>query len=126
LSTFGPNSIENRELRVNRAIVAPGGHIGLHSHQGDRTILYTSSKECSPTTYDATRTTCSPNRGGHPFLYRRMTGLRFFQDLTNDKSGVTAIEYALIAALIAVAAIAAFTLVGTRLSTTFSTIGGQL
>ena len=55
-----------------------------------------------------------------------MTGLRFFQVLTNDKSGVTAIEYALIAALIAVAAIAAFTLVGTSLSSTFSTIAGQL
>jgi pilus assembly protein Flp/PilA len=49
-----------------------------------------------------------------------------FPHLVNDKSGVTAIEYALIAALIAVAAIAAFTLVGTSLSTTFSTIAGQL
>jgi pilus assembly protein Flp/PilA len=52
--------------------------------------------------------------------------LRFFRDLINEKSGVTAIEYALIAALIAVAAIAAFTLVGTNLSTTFSTIANQL
>jgi pilus assembly protein Flp/PilA len=52
--------------------------------------------------------------------------LRFLQDFINDKSGVTAIEYALIAALIAVAAITAFTLVGTSLSTTFSTIAGQL
>jgi pilus assembly protein Flp/PilA len=40
-------------------------------------------------------------------------------NLINDQSGVTAIEYALIAALIAVAAIAAFTLVGTNLSNTF-------
>jgi pilus assembly protein Flp/PilA len=55
-----------------------------------------------------------------------MTGLRFFQDVINDNSGVTAIEYALIAALIAIAAIAAFTLVGANLSTTFSTIAGQL
>jgi pilus assembly protein Flp/PilA len=52
--------------------------------------------------------------------------LRLLQDFINDKSGVTAIEYALIAALIAVAAITAFTLVGTSLSTTFSTIAGQL
>jgi pilus assembly protein Flp/PilA len=44
----------------------------------------------------------------------------------NNQSGVTAIEYALIAALIAVAAIAAFTLVGTNLSTTFSTIAAKL
>jgi len=36
------------------------------------------------------------------------------------------IEYALIAALIAIAAIAAFTLVGTNLSTTFSTIAAKL
>ena len=50
----------------------------------------------------------------------------FFRKLVQDKQGVTAIEYALIAALIAVAAIAAFTLVGTNLSTTFSTIAGQL
>jgi pilus assembly protein Flp/PilA len=46
--------------------------------------------------------------------------------LIEDRRGVTAVEYALIAALIAVAAIAAFTLVGTRLSTTFSTVGGKL
>jgi pilus assembly protein Flp/PilA len=47
-------------------------------------------------------------------------------NLVKDQSGVTAIEYALIAALIAVAAIAAFTLVGTNLSTTFSTIAAKL
>jgi pilus assembly protein Flp/PilA len=46
--------------------------------------------------------------------------------LTADSSGVTAIEYALIAALIAVAAIAAFTLVGTDLSNTFSFVASQL
>jgi pilus assembly protein Flp/PilA len=46
--------------------------------------------------------------------------------LLKNQLGVTAVEYALIAALIAVAAIAAFTLVGTRLSTTFSTIAGKL
>ena len=47
-------------------------------------------------------------------------------NLVKDDAGVTAIEYALIAALIAVAAIAAFTLVGTNLSTTFSTIAAKL
>jgi pilus assembly protein Flp/PilA len=46
--------------------------------------------------------------------------------LIKDTRGVTAIEYALIAALIAVAAIAAFTLVGTNLSTTFSYVASQL
>ena len=43
-----------------------------------------------------------------------------------NRRGVTAVEYALIAALIAVAAIAAFALVGMRLSTTFSSVGGKL
>ena len=33
-------TVENRDLRVSRAIVAPGGHIGLHSHKGDPTIVY--------------------------------------------------------------------------------------
>jgi pilus assembly protein Flp/PilA len=47
-------------------------------------------------------------------------------NLIRDESGVTAIEYALIAALIAVAAIAVFTLVGTNLSTTFSYVATQL
>ena len=51
---------------------------------------------------------------------------RLLTNFLKDESGVTAIEYALIAALIAVAAIAAFTLVGTNLSTTFSTIAAKL
>jgi len=46
--------------------------------------------------------------------------------LIPDSRGVTAIEYALIAALIAVAAIAAFSLVGTDLSNTFSNIASCL
>jgi pilus assembly protein Flp/PilA len=50
----------------------------------------------------------------------------FVSNLIDDRSGVTAIEYALIAALIAVAAITAFTLVGTSLSSTFSSIASQL
>jgi len=46
--------------------------------------------------------------------------------LISDESGVTAIEYALIAALIAVAAIAALSLVGTNLSNTFSLVASKL
>jgi quercetin dioxygenase-like cupin family protein len=34
------DSVANRELRLSRAVVAPGGHVGLHSHQGDPTIVY--------------------------------------------------------------------------------------
>ena len=57
---------------------------------------------------------------------RRIRLRTLLSNLLRDESGVTAIEYALIAALIAVAAIAAFTLVGTNLSTTFSTIAAKL
>lgn len=43
-----------------------------------------------------------------------------------DEDGVTAIEYGLIAALIAVAIIAAITAVGSNLSTIFNYIAGKL
>jgi pilus assembly protein Flp/PilA len=46
--------------------------------------------------------------------------------LIKNESGVTAIEYGLIAALIAVAAIAAMQLVGTGLSTTFTSVSNSL
>jgi pilus assembly protein Flp/PilA len=43
-----------------------------------------------------------------------------------DDSGVTAIEYGLIASLIAVVIIGAITLVGTNLSATFQTVAGKI
>ena len=43
-----------------------------------------------------------------------------------DESGATAIEYGLIAALIAVAIIAGATVIGTQLSTAFTNIGTKL
>lgn len=43
-----------------------------------------------------------------------------------DDSGATAIEYGLIAALIAVVCIGAFRVVGTRLTTKFTTVGNGL
>lgn len=46
--------------------------------------------------------------------------------LLKNKDGATAIEYGLIAALIAVAAIGAFQLVGTNLSTIFNTVATNL
>ncbi len=46
--------------------------------------------------------------------------------LFKNEDGATAIEYGLIAALIAVAAIAAFQLVGTNLSTIFNPVASQL
>jgi pilus assembly protein Flp/PilA len=45
--------------------------------------------------------------------------------LTND-SGATAIEYALIASLIAVAIIGAITVVGTKLQNTFNEVASNL
>jgi pilus assembly protein Flp/PilA len=43
-----------------------------------------------------------------------------------DESGATAIEYALIASLIAVFIITALQLVGTKVSTVFTEVGGAL
>jgi len=34
------DSVADRELRLSRAVVATGGHVGLHSHRGDPTIVY--------------------------------------------------------------------------------------
>ncbi len=50
----------------------------------------------------------------------------FVSRFIKDQSGVTAIEYGLIAALIAVVIIGAVTLVGTNLSATFQTVQGSL
>jgi quercetin dioxygenase-like cupin family protein len=33
-------SIRGHELRLSSAAIAPGGHVGLHSHRGDPTIVY--------------------------------------------------------------------------------------
>ena len=49
-----------------------------------------------------------------------------FLKLIRNEKGATAIEYGLIAALIAVAAIGAVTTVGTELNGTFSTVGASL
>jgi pilus assembly protein Flp/PilA len=51
---------------------------------------------------------------------------KLFSKFMADESGVTAIEYGLIAALIAVIIIGAVTVVGTSLSGTFSTVAGSL
>ncbi len=46
--------------------------------------------------------------------------MKFFNELLNDEQGATAIEYGLIAALIAVAAITAMQGLGSQLNTTFT------
>lgn len=52
--------------------------------------------------------------------------LNTVRQFMRDEEGVTAIEYALIAALIAVVIIAAVTLVGNEVQNTFSTIATAL
>ncbi len=52
--------------------------------------------------------------------------MKTFSKLFKDESGATAIEYGLIAALIAVVIITAVTTVGTNLKATFETIGGSI
>ena len=49
-----------------------------------------------------------------------------FAKLINNSKGATAIEYGLIAALIAVAAITAMRSIGTKLGTTFNTVANEL
>lgn len=48
--------------------------------------------------------------------------MKFFDNIVRDEQGATAIEYGLIAALIAVAAITAMSALGTTLSGTFSNV----
>ncbi len=52
--------------------------------------------------------------------------MRLFRHLRRDESGATAIEYGLIAALIAVAAIMAFRWLGLNLAGIFQTIAAAL
>ena len=52
--------------------------------------------------------------------------MKIFQNLLRDEAGATAIEYGLIAALIAVAAITAMGALGNSLTDTFSTVSGEL
>jgi pilus assembly protein Flp/PilA len=51
---------------------------------------------------------------------------KFMTRFVRNESGATAIEYGLIAALIAVALISALQLVGTNMGTTFNNIGSKL
>jgi quercetin dioxygenase-like cupin family protein len=33
-------SVQGRELRLSIAVIEPGGHVGLHSHRGDPSVVY--------------------------------------------------------------------------------------
>lgn len=52
--------------------------------------------------------------------------MTFFNKLLKDEQGATAIEYGLIAALIAVAAITAMGAVGDQLDNTFTTVSDEM
>ena len=52
--------------------------------------------------------------------------MKFFRKLRRNEEGATAIEYGLIAALIAVAAITAMSSLGTNLSTTFTKVSSSM
>lgn len=52
--------------------------------------------------------------------------MKNFRKLIKNNKGATAIEYGLIAALIAVAAIAALSTVGSELTNTFNKVGNEL
>lgn len=52
--------------------------------------------------------------------------MQFFRKMLKDSKGATAIEYGLIAALIAVAAIAAMGTVGNNLRGTFNNVANNL
>lgn len=52
--------------------------------------------------------------------------MKLFQDLLQDDSGATAIEYGLIAALVSVAIITILTTLGDNLNTTFTTVSDKL
>lgn len=52
--------------------------------------------------------------------------MTFFRKMLKDSKGATAIEYGLIAALIAVAAIGAMGTVGNKLTNTFTNVSAKL
>lgn len=52
--------------------------------------------------------------------------MNVIKSVLSDEAGATAIEYGLIAALIAVTIIAGASFIGTKLNTTFSKVGSNL
>ena len=61
-----------------------------------------------------------------PVMFSRGPEMAKFLKMLKNEKGATAIEYGLIAALIAVAAIGAMTSIGTKLGTTFNNVANAL
>lgn len=59
-------------------------------------------------------------------LHGRVALSRFISRFASDESGATAIEYGLIAALVAVVLVSALSTMGTKLSGTFATVSSKL
>jgi pilus assembly protein Flp/PilA len=57
---------------------------------------------------------------------RKIFFIQFIENFISDESGATAIEYALIASLIAVAIIATVTVLGTKIQNTFNEVSSNL
>ena len=58
--------------------------------------------------------------------FNRRPEMKILRKLMRNEKGATAIEYGLIATLIAIAAITAMSQVGTKLGTTFNNVSGKL
>jgi pilus assembly protein Flp/PilA len=69
-------------------------------------------------------TIASPHGGSTSIVSE--TRMTFLRKIAGDRRGATAIEYGLIAALIAVAAIGAMSTLGTKLKNTFSNVSNNL
>src|SRR5208337_5696487 len=68
----------------------------------------------------------NPSMGGSMILHQEQSMLTYLKNFIANESGATAIEYALIASLIAVVIIGAVQIVGTKVSTVFTEVGGAL
>jgi pilus assembly protein Flp/PilA len=72
-------------------------------------------------------TEADPEQGSSQTVVQKETTMtKFFARFAKDESGATAIEYGLIAALIAVVAIAGMEVVGTNLLAKFQEIAAKL
>src|SRR5258705_13172371 len=87
-------------------------------------LHFTTRSFSEPTLHDR-----SKGRKGFPRPSNRCNGclmLKFTKRFAADKAGATAIEYGLIAASIAVVIITAVQLLGTNLTTIFTSVAGAL
>jgi len=92
-------------------------------------FLYTEAQSfLSTKTMEKTNLSSRRGMGASPkeFETKEVKKMKKLLAYLKNEEGVTAIEYGLIAALIAVVIIAAVTLVGTNLVTMFTTVAGEL